>query len=153
MYQGAHAKVSFLCKINKALDCNQILDVFFVNREKCMEKHLISFEKSPFDEHLLMKKIEGCFDSSDFSSSEDGIDPVLQILMVLSQTHYLQIREPIHKLSSNLDIYLYNYKTSRPDIFRQEGRIYPQTFDLLVSQLAKMLVFYNQDEPPPPNCS
>lgn len=98
--------------------------------------------------HLLMKKIEGCFDSSDSSSSEDGVDPVLQILMVLSQTRYLQVREPIHKSSSNLDICLYHYKTSRPDIFRQEVRMYPQTFDLLVLQLAKMSVFYNQDGPP-----
>ena len=41
--------------------------------------------------HLLMKKIESYLDSSDSSSSQDGVDPVLQILMVLSQTHYLQV--------------------------------------------------------------
>lgn len=47
-----------------------------------------------------MKKIEGCLDSSDSSFSEDGVDSILQILMVLSQTHYLQVREPIYKSSS-----------------------------------------------------
>lgn len=98
---------------------------------------------------LLMKKSKSCFDSSDFSSSsEDGVDLVLQILMVLSQTRYLQVRASIHKSSFNLDICLYHYKTLQPDIFCQEVCMYLQTFDLLVSQLAKMLVFYNQGRPP-----
>ncbi len=96
--------------------------------------------------HLLMKKIKSCFDSSDSSScSKDGVDPVLQILMVLNQTRYLQVQAPIHKLSSSLDICLYHYKISRPDIFCQEVHMYPPTFDLLVLQLAKMSIFYNQD--------
>ena len=47
-----------------------------------------------------------------------------------------------------MDICLYNYKTSQPDIFYQEVHIYPQTFDLLVLQLTKISVFYNQDGPP-----
>lgn len=76
------------------------------------------------ENHLLMKKIEGCFHSSDSSSSKDGVNPILQILMVLSQTRYLQVREPIYKSSSNLDICLYSYKTLRPDIFCQEVRMY-----------------------------
>ena len=78
--------------------------------------------------HRLMKKIEGCFDGSDSSSSEDGVDPMLQILMVLSQIRYLQVREPIHKSSSNLNICLYNYKTSRPDIFRSRSTHVPTDF-------------------------
>ena len=31
-----------------------------------------------------MKKIESCFNNSDFSFFENRVDPVLQILMVLS---------------------------------------------------------------------
>lgn len=82
--------------------------------------------------HFLMKKIQGYLDSSDASSLKDGVDLVLQILMMLSQTYFLQVRKPIYRSSSNLNICLYYYKTSRPDIFCQKVHIYPQTFDLLI---------------------
>lgn len=65
--------------------------------------------------------------------------------MVLSQTHYLEVQAPIHKLSSSLDICLYHYKLFQPDIFCQKVCMYLPTFGLLVLQLAKMLVFYNQN--------
>lgn len=97
------------------------------------------------ENYLLMKKIECCLDSSDFSSSKDRVDLVLQILMVLSQMRCLQVGEPIHKSSSNLDICLYYYKTLQPDRFCQEIQMYSQIFDILVLQFAKMSVFYNQD--------
>lgn len=82
MYQDTNTKVSFLRKINKTLDYNQILDVFF----KC-EKHTKNILLA-LENYFLMKKIKSCFDSSDFFF-KDKIDSVLQILMVVSQTHYL----------------------------------------------------------------
>ncbi len=141
LYQSVSAKVSSSFKVNKALDCNWILDVFFVDLEKPTKNYLLALRN-----HLLIKKIEGCFDSSDSFFSEDKIDLILQILIVLSQTRYLQFQNSIHKSSSNLDICLSNDKISRTDIFHQKLQIYSWTFDLLVLQLAIMLDFYNQNK-------
>lgn len=69
------------------------------------------------ENHLLMKKIEGCLDRLDSSSSKNRVDFVLQILIVLSQMCYLQVWEPIHKSSSNLDVCLYHYKILQIDRF------------------------------------
>ncbi len=76
--------------------------MYFLSTLKNVRKNILL----ALENHLLIKKIKSCFDSLDFFSSKDEVDPILQILMVLSQTHYLQVRELIYKSSYNLDIYL-----------------------------------------------
>ncbi|EUC57648.1 DDE family endonuclease [Rhizoctonia solani AG-3 Rhs1AP] len=70
-------------------------------------------------------------------------DLLAEALAALHSSHYLNERISIQKSGEMLTLTLYEYRNSRPEIFRDHLRVNPHTFDALVAAIIGDPVFQN----------
>lgn len=82
--------------------------------------------------------------SSDDSGSDDmesECSSTSQLVESLLTRRYLRRRVPLPKSSALIDNCLNYYRYHRPDLFRQQARMSPNAFNLLISILQQMPCF------------
>jgi hypothetical protein len=111
---------------------------------QCLMLELLLEEDAELDVYL-----EETTDSETGASSDEDMelrlesDEVLEMMADLHSRRYLHSRVKVNKPMSLLMTTLSDYRHSRPEIFRQYLRVWPQTFDAIVERIQGDSVFHN----------